>query len=134
MATALNEAGCRLDIERIVAAARIHDLGKGCPGHAAEGARILREMGFARIADIVEVHMDYTAKKGAPITEAEVVFLADKWIREDRRISMEERFQAKLRKYGADSGACREILKRRENALESQQRIESLLGCAIPEL
>jgi len=134
VARALNAAGCRLDIERIVSAARVHDLARDCPRHAAEGARILREMGFPSIADIVEVHMDCTVKKETPITEAEVVFLADKWIQEDRKISMEERFQAKLRKYSADSGACREILRRRDNALESQQRVEALMGCTIHEL
>ena len=134
LAMALNAAGCRLDIERMVSAARVHDLARDCPRHAVEGARILREMGFPGIADIVAVHMDYTVKKGAPITEAEVVFLADKWIQEDRKISMEERFQAKLRQYGDDSGACRDILKRRGNALAAQQRIETLLCCTIDEL
>jgi molybdenum cofactor cytidylyltransferase len=134
MATALNGAGCRLDIERMVSAARLHDLARDCPRHAAEGARILREMGFPSISDIVAVHMDFPVNKEAPITEAEVVFLADKWIQEDRKISMEERFQAKLRQYGTDSGARREILKRRDNALESQQRVETLMGCSIHEL
>jgi len=114
--------------------ARVHDLARGWPHHADEGARILREMGFSRIADIVEVHMDYAVNKEVPITEAEVVFLADKWIQEDRRISMEERFQAKLRQYGAESGACRDILRRWRNALEAQQRVEALLGCTIHEL
>ncbi len=134
MATALNAAGCRLDIERVVAAARVHDLARDGPRHAAKGARILREMGFPRIADIVEVHMDYTVNKEAPVTEAEVVFLADKWIQEDRKTSMEERFQAKLRQYGGKTGACRNILKRWQNALEAQQRVEALLRCSIHEL
>ena len=123
-----------MDIERVVSAARVHDLARGCSHHAAEGARILREMGFSRIADIVEVHMDHTANKETPITEAEVVFLADKCIHEDRIISMEERFQAKLRKYGADPGACQDILKRWRTVLESQQRVEALMGCSIHEI
>ncbi|MBI5589092.1 MAG: NTP transferase domain-containing protein [Deltaproteobacteria bacterium] len=134
LATALNAAGCGLDIERIVSAARVHDLARGCPRHADKGARVLRESGFSGIADIVEVHMDYTVNKEAPITESEVVFLADKWIQEDRKVSMEERFQAKLKKYGSDSGACRDILRRRENALEAQKRIEVLLGSTIHEM
>ena len=32
------------------------------------------------------------------------------------------------------SAACREILIRRDNALESQQRVEALIGCSIHEL
>jgi hypothetical protein len=134
MATVLNAAGCGLDIERVVSAARVHDLARGLPHHAGEGARILREMGFPRIADIVAFHMDYPVKKEAPITEAEVVFLADKWIQEEREIGMEARFEAKLRKYGADSGARQGILRRRDNALEAQKRIEARMGCAISKL
>ena len=131
MATSLNAAGCKLDIERVDCAARVHDLARGCPHHAGEGARILREMGFPRIADIVAVHMDYPVKKDAPITEAEVVFLADKWIQDDRKIGMEARFEAKLRKYGAGPDVCWEILRRRNNALEAKKRVEARMGCAI---
>lgn len=134
LAAALNAAGCGLDIEQVVCAARVHDLARGLPCHDAEGGRILREMGFSRIADIVAVHMDYPVKKEAPITEAEVVFLADKWIQEDRRIGMEARFEAKLQKYGADPSARQEILRRRDNALESQRRVEARMGIAISEL
>jgi molybdenum cofactor cytidylyltransferase len=134
MAAALNVAGCDLDIERVVSAARVHDLARGCPCHAGEGACMLREMGFSRIADIVAVHMDYPDEKEGPITEAEVVFLADKWIQDDRKIGLEARFEAKLRKYGADSAACQEILRRRGNALASQRRVEALMGRAISEL
>lgn len=134
IATVLNTAGCQLNIERTVSAALVHDLARGCPNHAAEGANILREMEFFSIADIVEVHMDYTVNKEAPITEAEVVFLADKWIQEDQKINMEERFQAKLQKYGTDSGALRDILIRRDNALEAQNRVEASMGCTINEL
>ncbi len=134
LARALNAAGCRLNIELAVAAAMVHDLARGCPRHAGEGAEILREMGFFRIADIVAVHMDFPVKKEAPITEAEVVFLADKWIQEDRKIGMAARFEAKLRKYGADPVARQDILRRRANALEAQKRVETVLGCAISEL
>jgi molybdenum cofactor cytidylyltransferase len=134
IATALNTAGCRLNIKRMVSAARVHDLARDCPHHAVEGARILREMGFPLIADIVEVHMDFEVDKAARITEAEVVFLADKWIQQNRKIGITARFEAKLRKYGADPAVCREILRRWNNALEVQQRIETMLGFAIQEL
>ncbi|RPH51128.1 MAG: HD domain-containing protein [Desulfobacteraceae bacterium] len=134
MAKALNAAGCRLDIELTVSAALVHDLAKSYSNHAAEGPRILREMAFSRIADIVEVHMDYTVEKESPVTEAEVVFLADKWIQEDRKVGMEERFQSKLRKYSADPEACREIRRRLDNALKAQKRIEAVMGFTILEL
>jgi CTP:molybdopterin cytidylyltransferase MocA len=134
MASALNEAGCSLDTDSMVAAARVHDLARNIPHHAAEGARLLREMGFSRIADIVSRHMDFPVDISSPITEAEVVFLADKWIRHDTRVGIQARFDAKLRQYGADPEACREIQKRMQNALTSQHRIESRMGIAIDDL
>ena len=134
MVGALNAAGCRLDRNRTVSAAQVHDLAKSCSCHAEVGARILRKMGFPRIADIVAVHMDYTVDKTGPVTEAEVVFLADKWIQRDRKVSMEERFQDKLRQYDYDSGACRDILRRRNNALEAQRRVEKQTGLAMDRL
>jgi molybdenum cofactor cytidylyltransferase len=134
IARALNAAGCRLNEKWIISAARVHDLARNYPRHASEGARLLREMGFSRIADIVEVHMDFMVDPAAPITEAEVVFLADKWIQEDRNINMNARFEAKISKYGTAPDARREIRRRQENAIEVQHRIESLLGFSIDEL
>jgi CTP:molybdopterin cytidylyltransferase MocA len=134
LASALNAAGCQLDAATMVAAARVHDLARKAPHHAAEGARLLREMGFSRIADIVCQHMDFPVDISAPITEAEVVFLADKWIRDNIRVGMQARFEARLQQYGANPEACREIQRRMQNALASQHRIESRIGVAIGDL
>lgn len=134
MIDALNAAGCRLNRELAAAAARVHDLARLRPGHAAEGGRILREMGFSRMAEIVAGHMDYPVDESAPVTEAEVVYLADKWVLSDRCVGMDSRFEAKLRKYGDDPAVRSKILERRENAVSSQRRIESLIGRSISDL
>lgn len=134
MASALNTSGCCLNTASMVAAARVHDLARKSPHHAAEGARWLREMGFSRIADIVSHHMDFTVDVSAPITEAEVVFLADKWVCNDTRVGIQARFEARLRQYGGYPEACLQIQRRMQNALTSQHRIESQTGVAIDAL
>lgn len=131
---ALNAAGCRLDLGLIVSAALVHDLAREKSNHASEGARILREMEFPLLADIVEVHMDLSITDGVPITEAEVVFLADKLIQGHHRVDLSERFQSKLTKYGGDPVIHDRILSRKKNAFKVKNRVEAFLSKQIVEL
>ena len=131
---ALKAAGCRLDLGLIVSAALVHDLAREKPNHASEGARILREMEFPLLADIVKVHMDFSITDEAPITEAEVVFLADKLIQGHHRVDLSERFQSKLTKYGGDFVIHDRILSRKKNAFKVKNRVEAFLGKQIIEL
>ena len=131
---ALKTAGCRLDLGLIVSAALVHDLAREKSNHASEGARILREMEFFLLADIVEVHMDLSITDGAPITETEVVFLADKLIQGHHRVDLSKRFQSKLAKYGGDPVIRDRILSKKKNAFKVKNRVEAFLGKQIVEL
>ena len=102
---ALVDTGCPLDIERIVCAALVHDLARSLPDHARIGAALLREMDFPRLADIVAVHMDFSVNLDAPISEAEVVFLADKLVEEDHVVDIKKRFRDKLNRYVSNPAA-----------------------------
>jgi CTP:molybdopterin cytidylyltransferase MocA len=124
----LNAAGCCLDISLIVAAARVHDIARAYPDHATVGAQILRRHGFGRVADIVALHMNFSAAEDAPITEAEVVYIADKQVQADRVTGVEARFESKLQRHAADPDICRYILKRRDHARKSLQRIETRIA------
>lgn len=78
-----------LDGELLACAALLHDVARKEKDHARLGAAWLRELGYADAAAIVEQHHDW--QDGA-IDEAALLFLADKCVREDRRVSLEERF------------------------------------------
>ena len=91
-------------------------------------------MEFPLLADIVEVHMDLSITDGVPITEAEVVFLADKLIQGHHRVDLSERFQSKLTKYGGDPVIRDLILSRKKNAFKIKNRVEAFLGKQIVEL
>ncbi len=131
---ALNAAGCRVNVNLIFSAALLHDLARTEPHHAEAGARRLREMGFPEVADIVAVHMDIVAGDGPSVSEAEVVFLADKLVRGDRPCSIEQRFQAKMKKYGDRPEVRDGILRRQENARRIMQRIEAITGQTVEAL
>jgi len=131
---ALETAGCRLNLDLITAAALVHDMARGKPGHAAHGGRILRELDMPLMAAIVETHMDFRVENEDPISEAEVVFLADKLICEDRFVGLDERFLPRLNDHQADPYIQASIRSKLESARTSAQRIESATGQSLMAL
>jgi len=125
---ALAACGAVLDIERIRAGALLHDISKGEKNHAATGAAVLREMGYSGIADIVAAHVDLEISLESPLTESEVVHLADKLVRGDSPVPLSVRFEHKLAKYGHDPSAREAILKRRAIAETIVRRLEHATG------
>lgn len=131
---ALAAAGCRLDLDLIYASALVHDMARGGPDHARRGADILRGLDMPLMAEIVAAHMDLDVAKGSPIREAEVVFLADKLICEDRWVGIEGRFAPRLCDCRADPRAAASIRSKREAARRSAERVESVIGRPLASL
>jgi CTP:molybdopterin cytidylyltransferase MocA len=125
MGQALNRTGGRLDLRLIQAAALVHDMFRGAPGHAERGGRLLRDLDMAPMAGIVESHMDLTVKEGEPVGEAEVVFLADKLIRGERFVGLDARYRARLEEFAADPAALAAVRAKLESARRSAARIEA---------
>ena len=134
LAKKLNEAGCRLDTDLIESAALLHDLAKGKPNHASEGARILDEMGFPEIARIVGAHMDISIASEEPIGAAEILYLADKMTSRSRYVPVEERFEPRMRSSIADPEIRNAVSVRLENALRIKSRLEKYLGRPLHEI
>ena len=131
---ALNRAGCCLDIPLLEAAALLHDLAKRAPDHARLGARLLGELGFAAVAGPVATHMDITITEGETIKAGEVLYLADKMVQGERRLSPAERFRAKMERYADDPDILDIIKGRLKSALAIQRRIETILGRPLAEV
>lgn len=134
LARKLNEAGCRLDVDLIEAAALLHDLAKGKADHALEAARILDEMGYPDVARIVAVHMDISVDEREPIGSGEIVYLADKMVSRNRCVSVEERFEPRLRSHGRDQKVGEVVARRLTNALAIRNRLELVLGRPLQEM
>ena len=130
----LNRAGCCLDIPLLEAAALLHDLAKGEPDHARRGARLLGELGFGKVAGPVATHMDITITEGETINAGELLYLADKMVQGERRLSPAERFRAKMERYAGDPDILDIITGRLESALAIQRRIETILGRPLAEV
>ncbi len=123
----LKRSGCNLNRELVVSAALLHDLARDMPDHAVESAQIIRRMGFPAVADLVETHMDISPGRGE-VSPAEILYLADKLVSEDRIVNLQERFRQAKHKYGDNPEAAGRIKVRYENAINIQNRIEARTG------
>jgi len=131
---ALNGAGHSLNLRLIQAAALLHDMARGEPDHARRGGKLLRDLDMPRMAEIVESHMDLTVIEGQPIGEAEVVFLADKLVQEDRWVGLADRFRRRLDVSPANSLAQDSARRRLEAARKTAERIEAVIGRPLERL
>jgi len=128
LAARLNQAGAGLDKNLIMAGALLHDLARSEPDHAQAGARLLEARGYPLVAAVVGAHMDIEADESHPLTEAEVVFLADKMVKGKYIVSVKDRFAAALKKYQGDPQACAAVAKRLRQAELIMLKIEKIIG------
>ena len=119
----------RLDEELLVSAALLHDVARKEKDHALVGAAWLRELGFPDAAAIVEQHHD---RSGKDIDEAAILYLADKCVREDRRVTLEERFSASGAKCLTPEAQAAHAA-RREAALGLRDEINRICGHILVE-
>ena len=107
-----------LSMERIIAGALLHDIGKtACldneDDHAAKGVEICLAHNLEPIADIVGEHVilkNYST--GNIFTETEIVYYADKRVNHDQVVSLEERLAYILERYGMNNVVRYEAIKR----------------------
>ncbi len=125
----LNRRGEGLDLAQVEAASLLHDIAKVKPkdkgeGHAEAGARLLWELGFPEVAEIVRQHvfLDPGGDHGR-ISEAEVVHYADKRVKHTTVVSLEERFQDLRDRYGKTPEALARLQKMERQGLLLEERI-----------
>ena len=134
LAQTVNAAGADLDIPLIRSAALVHDVARLEKNHAAAGARLLEQMGFPALAQIVAAHMQIRVDENSTIDEAQVVHLADKLVSGSDLVCLADRFDAKHKKYGHDPTVAEKIEQRRQAALTIQTKIERAAAVAIDDI
>jgi molybdenum cofactor cytidylyltransferase len=130
----LNLAGYRLDINLLVAAGLLHDLARTETNHAQAGARLLREAGFGAVADLVASHMDLEPNEEEDINLKELLYLADKLVQGECRVTLAERFQAALERHSHDPAIFKKVTDRLKTAHIIKTRLETTLGCSMEEV
>ncbi|MDR3305488.1 MAG: TIGR03960 family B12-binding radical SAM protein [Clostridiales Family XIII bacterium] len=145
LAAALIKAGMgRLDMDVVRAAGYLHDIARAGKDHDLVGAGIVGALGgeypadaatWAAAADIVARHM----KLGFPqrvedISEAEVVSLADRMVKEDAFVGYEARMEELLRRYANIREVADRVHGNMGLALGLIAQIETLTGKTIREI
>lgn len=131
LAERLNQASLKLDDGLVRAGGMLHDLAKGQPDHARLGARIVKRLGYPKVAKIVASHTDLVFAGDMSIDEAAVVYLADKLVKCDRMVSISERFAFSLEKYAGDAHALTAARQRLLNTQSMAKAIENIIGASL---
>ena len=134
VASAFVRAGSGVDVGLVHAAAMLHDIAKGRPRHAEVGARWLAALGFDRTGDVIASHTDIAVRKDGRIGEAEILYLADKYVSGTREIPMENRFEAALARYGDRTDIREKIQKRKRAALWFDRCVETIVHRPVMEI
>lgn len=126
----LQNKGYKLDQDIIKYASLLHDIGRMGKNHAEAGARILEELGYKEIADIVCVHMDMSSdiRNSNEITEKEIVYLADKCVSGKDIVDLGEKFRRAKERYGDNPEAAKNIELRFQNCRVIIDKIEKITG------
>jgi CTP:molybdopterin cytidylyltransferase MocA len=130
----LNRIGHNLDTQLLEAAGLLHDLARRESNHAQAGARLVREAGFGAVAELVASHMDITPGTGKHLAPKELIYLADKLVQGERRVTLAERFRVARERHGHDPDILARITNRLHAALTIQTRLEATLGCPMAEV
>jgi uncharacterized protein len=92
--------------DMVIAGSLLHDITKTRSletkeRHDASGGKLLRELGFTRIADIVEQHVIIRdSDPQGRLEEREIVYYADKRVMHDTIVTLDERVHDLIERYG----------------------------------
>lgn len=128
IAERLAAKGLLVDLDAVRAGALLHDIAKTEPDHAAAGARHVAAFGFADTAEIVASHMQIAYEPGQPIDERHLVFLADKLVKGERRVGLDERFAPAFTAFAYDPAALAGARHRRATVAAVLDAVEAVIG------
>ena len=133
----LNRHGCGLDLQLLEAAGLLHDMMRLEEDHGGRAAEELRRMGYDSVADAIAVHMKYPLDpEKATITETDLLCLADRLVKEDEYVGLENRMEyiiEKSRQYN-DPGAEDRIRTSFRRTETFQKNIESIIGKKLEDI
>lgn len=129
----------RLNRSLLFAAAMLHDIARTEPDHAAVGAAWVKTLGYPDVAEVIAQHHDFddaslceSAEEAAAehrrqadagLSEAALLYLADKYVQGEREVTLDERFEASRKKC-----ATEEALRAHDRRYRTARRLETLLN------
>jgi putative nucleotidyltransferase with HDIG domain len=131
--------GVSVNRDLVVAAALLHDITKTRSlttkeRHAASGGILLRELGFPRVAEIVEQHVIIqNMHLEGRLQELEIVYYADKRVMHDKIVTIDERVHDLIRRYATGEQILSLIIQNKEQALMIERKIAGFMNISIQD-
>ena len=99
----LERKGIKVDRNLVAAGALLHDVKKLSPSdHIVEGYEFIKSLGYPEVANIMKKHglVHVENEEFTPKTwEEKIVFYADKRVKNDKIVSLDERFEYAKKRY-----------------------------------
>ena len=102
--------------EMVHAAALLHDILKSMDRHPQRAQAFLTRMGSPEIGEIIGKHQDIPEEDLQKISDAVILHASDKLVEGSRRVTMEERFEVRRKRFENNPPALRTWEKRRKMA------------------
>ena len=125
----------------VLSAALLHDIAKTRTigskelRHDIIGGQIMREMGYDAIAEIVESHVVFEGfNPDGELEEREIVFYADKRVMHDRIVSIDDRVDDLVERYGINQRIVTLITENKAFVLRLESKLRSFLARDIDEI
>ncbi|MCX7679304.1 MAG: HDIG domain-containing protein [Spirochaetes bacterium] len=125
--------GCHINRALVIAGALLHDITKTRSletgeRHDVTGAELLRNIGYPQVAYIVEQHVFFTNFNAeGPLEEREIVYYADKCVMHDKVVSVHQRVDDLLKRYGTTEERRQMILNNKALILAIEKKISRYL-------
>jgi hypothetical protein len=126
---ALSVPGRGLDPALVIASSLLHDITKTRSlktkeKHAGTGGRLIEDLGYPQVAEVVRGHVRLPEGDTlAPLREIHIINYADKRVRHDTVVSLEERFIDLVERYGVTPERRALIEQMREATVELEANI-----------
>ncbi len=95
----LGDKGDHIDKNILEAAALLHDIARLEKNHDKKGARMVERLGYSKLAGPISTHIDISVDRNEKITEAELLYLADKLVKEDQLMPLDVRLGEQKKAY-----------------------------------
>jgi CTP:molybdopterin cytidylyltransferase MocA/HD superfamily phosphohydrolase YqeK len=130
----LQQCGQMIEMDMVQAGAMLHDIAKGMPDHEKQACRMLHEMGFGPVGDLVADHTELKNANEKTSLEEKIIYLADKFVEEDHIVSLEERYRTRDRSFIATAEIKNKILQRKARALTVERELEEIIGSPLEDI
>ncbi|MEE0203584.1 MAG: histidine phosphatase family protein [Muricomes sp.] len=118
----LKVSGCLLNIRSIYLSALTHDIARTHQNHPKVAAEWMMREGYPEEAGIILEHHELNPLSLKALSEKMIVYLADKYVREDQLVNMEKRFELSLKKCQTP-----EAVKKHQMCYQQAVMIEKLI-------